>query len=163
MIVRLGRPIALLMIAAALLASWAAHAQTLGPQKPSQVVDVALELGAADCTNVGKKFDTLLGADGSQKAFAIPQGQVLVVTAIELLGFGANPGAQVQTRIFRGVGQTVNNVAIRESVADPSGRIFQIYEFSPGMVVASGGEVCTNNNLNITVSGRLRGYLTNSN
>jgi hypothetical protein len=105
------------------------------------------------------KFDTRLLPDGTEAPFEIPAGQVLVVTAIELLGFGAAPGSGVQTRIFRGVGLTVNHAAIRESVADASGRIFQIYEFNPGLVVQSGGEVCTNNNLNIVTTGFLRGYL----
>jgi hypothetical protein len=142
----------------AVLAASAARAQ-IGARKPSEVVDVDLQLGSAACTNVGTKFDTRLASDGSEVPFAIPEKQVLVVTTIEILGFGATPGASVQTRIFRGVGLQVNNVAIRESSADAGGRIFHIYQFDPGMIVASGGEVCTNNNLGITTTGRLRGYL----
>jgi hypothetical protein len=65
----------------------------------------------------------------------------------------------VQTRIFRGIGLSVNLAAIRESIADGTGRIFHVYEFEPGLVVEAGGEVCTNNNLNITTTGVLRGYL----
>jgi hypothetical protein len=53
----------------------------------------------------------------------------------------------------------VNSPAIRESQADSNGRIFHIYEFDPGMIVPAGGEVCTNNNLGLTTTGRLRGYL----
>lgn len=147
------------VVMAALWAASAAHAD-IGPRKPSEVVDVDLTLTSASCTNVGTKFDTQLGPDGSEVPFAIPAKRVLVVTTIELLGFGANPGANVQTRIFRGVGLTVNGAAIRESTADAGGRIFHIYQFDPGLVVASGGEVCTNNNLGITTTGRLRGFLT---
>lgn len=123
-------------------------------------MDVALDLGSVACTNAGTKFDKRLQADGSEVPFEIPEKQVLVITAIEILGFGASPGALVQTRIFRGVGLTVNNVAIRESAADAGGRIFHIYQFDPGLVVASGGEVCTNNNVGITTTGNLRGYLS---
>ena len=145
-------------IVLALLWTAGAAGADIGPRKPSEVVDVELTLGSAACTNVGRKFDSLLAPDGSETDFAIPAKRVLVVTAIELLGFGAPAGAGVQTRIFRGVGLSVNNVAIRESVADASGRIFHTYEFDPGVVVASGGEVCTNNNLDITTTGRLRGF-----
>jgi hypothetical protein len=144
-----------------LMLLWAVAAGAdIGPKKPSEVVDVALTLGSGACTNTGTKFDTVLAPDGSQTAFTIPEKRVLVVTAIELLGFGATPGALVQTRIFRGVGLSVNGVAIRESAADAGGRIFHTYQFDPGVVVASGGEVCTNNNLGITTTGTLRGYLT---
>jgi hypothetical protein len=136
-----------------------AGAQGLGPATPADVVDVVVETDSGSCANVGTKFDTRLLADGSEAPFVIPAGQVLVVSQIELLGFGAAPGDGVQTRIFRGVGFNVNLAAVRESIADGSGRVFQIYQFEPGLVVASGGEVCTNNNLNITTTGFLRGYL----
>jgi hypothetical protein len=136
-----------------------ATAQALGPASAAAIVDVQQDTDSGNCVNVGMKFDTRLLADGGEAPFEIPAGQVLVVRQIELLGFGAAPGDGVQTRIFRGVGFRVNLAAIRESIADGSGRIFQIYQFDPGLVVASGGEVCTNNNLNITTTGILRGYL----
>ena len=131
----------------------------IGPRKASEVVDVDLTLGSAACANTGTKFDRLLAPDGSEAEFTIPAKRVLVVTAIDLLGIGAAPGALVQTRIFRGVGLSVNVAAIRESAADASGRIFHTYQFDPGIVVASGGEVCTNNNLGITTTGKLHGFL----
>jgi hypothetical protein len=151
--------IALTALAMVFTAS-ATQAQNLGTIKPSQVVTLELNLSSANCTNTGVKFDTLLASDGTERPFVIPAGQVLVITGIDLLGFGASSGALVQTRIFRGIGLDVNLVAIRESSANSSGRIFHTYEFSPGVVVASGGEVCTNNNTNITTTGSLRGFLT---
>ncbi len=146
--------------AAFLLGAPAVEAQALGPASAADVVDVQQETDSAACTNVGTKFDTRLLADGSEAPFEIPEGQLLVVRQIELLGFGAAPAAGVQTRIFRGIGFRVNLAAIRESIADGTGRIFHIYEFEPGLVVEAGGEVCTNNNLNITTTGVMRGYLT---
>jgi hypothetical protein len=142
-----------------LAATSSANAQLLGPASVADIVDVEINIASATCANVGAKFDTRLNPDGTQTPFDIPAGRVLVVTSIDILGFGATPGEGVQTRIFRGVGLTVNVPAIRESTADASGRIFHIYEFDPGLVVASGGEVCTNNNLNITTTGMLHGYL----
>ena len=136
----------------------AAHADP-GPRRASEIVDVEQGLGSDNCTNVGRKFDTLLAPDGTESPFAIPEKRVLVITGIQILGFGAGAGQNVQTRIFRGVGATVNSVAIQESRADAEGRILHRYEFTPGVVVASGGEVCTNNNLGITTTGQLRGYL----
>jgi hypothetical protein len=153
-----GSLIALTALTMVLTAS-ATHAQSLGTIRPSQVVTLDLNLGSANCANTGKKFDTLLASDGTEAPFVIPSGQVLVITGIDLLGFGASPGALIQTRIFRGIGFDVNEVAIRESIADSNGRIFHTYQFTPGVVVASGGEVCTNNNANITTTGSLRGFL----
>ncbi len=153
---RLGTAAALTTV---LLGGTGAAAQVLGPSAPTDIVEVMLETNSPACTNAGTKFDTRLMPDGTEAPFVIPAGQVLVVTEIDILGFGAAPGAGVQTRIFRGVGMEVNIAAIRESIADGTGRAFHIYDFDPGIVVASGGEVCTNNNLNITTTGRLRGYL----
>jgi hypothetical protein len=151
------------MVLAVLAALFAADVRAIAPAKPSDVVDVELRLFAGDNCSLpvfGGKFDTRLQPNGSQAAFTIPPGRVLVVTAIELLGFGASPGTLVQTRIFRGAGSVANHVAIRESHADAGGRIFHIYEFDPGLVVASGGEVCTNHNLfDFTTVGYLRGFL----
>lgn len=143
-----------------LLAALHSPVLALEPTTPDQIVTVAQDLGSSNCTNTGRKFDTLLAPDGTATPFSIPAGQVLVVTAVELLGFGATPGLNIQTRIFRGIGLTVNLAAIRESLADVNGRIFHIYQLSPGVVVASGGEVCANNNSNLTTTGKLRGYLT---
>ena len=75
-------------------------------------------IGSPACTNAGTKFDTRLMPDGTEAPFVIPARRVLVVTEIDILGFGAAPGAGVQTRIFRGVGMEVNIAAIRESIAD---------------------------------------------
>ena len=128
----------------------------------SNFVEVALHSGSADCVNTGRKFDTLLLPDGMEVDFEIPAEHVLVVTEIELLVFGADPGDGVQTRIFRGIGQSVNLAARRESTASADGRIFEFYEFNPGIIVAGGGEICTNNsslNGSTSVSGHLRGYL----
>lgn len=149
---------AVVLASAALLGGTEATAQALGPQAAADIVELVLETNSAACTNTGTKFDTRLMPDGTSIPFDIPAGQVLVVTEIELLGFGAAPGSGLQTRIFRGIGLAVNLAAIRESIADGTGRAFHFFEFNPGIVVASGGEVCTNNNLNITTTGRLRGY-----
>lgn len=126
---------------------------------PGQFVSLSMSPFADDCTNVGKKFDTLLNADGTSEPFEIPAGMVLVINDVEILGFGITPGEQVQTRIFTGVGLNVNSVARLETEADADGRTFDIFSFTPGVVVASGGEVCVNNSENATNSGNLRGYL----
>lgn len=126
---------------------------------PGQFISVLMSPFADDCTNTGSRFDTLQNPDGTEVPFEIPEGQVLVVTDIEILGFDATPGDNVQTRVFTGIGLAVNNVSRRESVASAEGRLFDIFAFNPGIVVPSGGEICINNSGGATNSGRLRGYL----
>ena len=52
--------------------------------------------------------------------------------------------------------------ASRESFTNSLGRISHVYEFSPGAVVASGGQICANSNNfdDLPMSGVLRGFLT---
>jgi hypothetical protein len=154
--------VAVLAIGASLVLTQPLLASQLLISRPSDVVDLDATLLSDGCTNPpgARTFDTRLLPDGTEEEFEIPPGQVLVVTAVEILGFGASSGANIQTRLFRTVGLQAHNAAIRESFASSSGRIFHIYEFSPGLVVASGGQVCTNSNdPGVTLTGRLRGFL----
>jgi len=106
-------------------------------------------------------FNGLLGPDGSQTAFTIPPGSALFITAVDLLGVDAAPGAGIQTRLFRGVlGTGFSVFSIRESVAGPDGRVFHRYEFPSGVEVASAGVVCANSNDNdLVMSGFLYGFV----
>jgi len=106
-------------------------------------------------------FNVLVGPDGSETVFTIPSGSVLVITAVDVLGFDAAPGAGIQTRLFRGVlGTGFSVFSLRESVAGPDGRIFHRYEFPSGVEVASAGLVCANSNNNdLVMSGFLYGFV----
>ena len=130
---------------------------TLGSER---IVEVEAGLTSNTCGNPpqAQRFDTALLPDGTSVEFVIPENHVLIVTEVEVLGFGGSAGDEVQTRLFRGDGVRAKSVARRESIS-PNGRIFHIYDFNPGIVVPAGGEVCMNNNLGLTLTGFLRGYL----
>ena len=104
-------------------------------------------------------FDTILASDGTRSAFSIPAGKVLVITAVDLLGFGVAGNAGIQTRLWRGQ-HSIEIFSIRESLATSAGRIFHRYVFPSGVEVANSGKVCTNANDNdLVTSGFLYGYL----
>jgi hypothetical protein len=90
----------------------------------------------------------------------IPTKAALVVTNIEVLGFGGVAGDNNQVRIFTGVDPALNVVARREQFFNADGRVFYVMEFDPGVVVPSGAVVCMNNSDAATLTGTLRGYLT---
>ena len=105
-------------------------------------------------------FNTILNSDGSSGAFTIPAGTVLVITAVDVFGFGVGANASIQTRLFRGGSAGMDIVARRESEANAAGRIYHRYEFPSGLEVNSAGRVCVNANDNdLGFSGFLYGYL----
>lgn len=126
----------------------------------TQIVTLRADISSVGaCPGFGGKsgnFNSLLASDGSSAAFTIPPGTVLVVTAVDLLGFDAAPNAGIQTRLFRGG----TEFSIRESNAGADGRIFHRYEFPSGVEVASPLSVCANaNDNNLVFSGFLYGFL----
>jgi len=129
----------------------------------TQLVTLQAPLSAvAACPGFGTSlnFNTVLNSDGSTGAFTIPAGTVLVVTAVDILGFDATPGTNEQTRLFRGINPNLAEFSIRESFANTAGRILHRYEFPAGVEVASSGIVCANANDNsLVLSGFLYGYL----
>jgi hypothetical protein len=140
----------------ALLASLAALAPA-----PSDLVVLDAGLQSDTCANPvdAATFDTRLLPDGSEEPFEIPDGKILVVTDIELLGFGGPAGVNNQIRIFTGIGLSKQIVATREATLSPDGRVFHVLQFNSGIVVPPGGEVCMNSSSNLTLTGRLRGVL----
>jgi hypothetical protein len=143
------------------------RAADLGPKDTSQLVDVQANVGSGPCPGgAGFKFDQLLRPDGSKAPFVIPAGKLLVITGIEIVGFSFAPGDTAQTRVSRHFGpQGIPNnlIARRESTANAEGRIFHVYEFAPGVAVASDVSVCVDSNLIRSVppiDAILRGYLT---
>jgi hypothetical protein len=132
---------------------------------PAQTQLVTLEaplssVGACPGFGTSINFNTVLNSDGSTAAFTIPAGTVLVVTAVDILGFDAAAGTNEQTRLFRGINPNLAEFSIRESFANTAGRIFHRYEFPAGVEVASPGIVCANANDNdLVLSGYLYGYL----
>jgi len=130
--------------------------QPVSVQAPISSVGACSPLGGQSAN-----FNVLVGPDGSETVFTIPSGSVLVITAVDVLGFDAAPGAGIQTRLFRGVlGTGFSVFSLRESVAGPDGRIFHRYEFPSGVEVASAGLVCANSNNNdLVMSGFLYGFV----
>jgi hypothetical protein len=153
------------IVLAGLLAAPASLALAFGPRTPSQIVDVSLGVRnrrQPACRENDQIFDKVLRPDGSEAPFSIPDGQVLVITAIELRGFARNPGEVVTTFIHRDFGDHGNHVATRISRADFGHHYFHIYQFNPGVVVASGGRVCVefgDSESSDSLTGHLRGFL----
>jgi len=137
-----------------------AQAGVLAPKRSSDVVRVAGE--TSDCPPFltgGRKFDTVLHPDGTTEPLEVPNKRVLVVTDVEILGFGGTPGDNNQVRLF--VGTEANGIQLvsrREQHFDADGRVFYVLSFSPGIVVPSGGVICMNNADNVTLVGTLTGY-----
>jgi len=144
-----------------------AHAGVLAPKRASDVVRVSGDLGSGDCSphlGAGRQFDTVLRPDGTTEPLEVPKKRVLVVTDVEILGFGGTPGDNNQVRLF--VGNPTNGlqlVSIREQRFDADGRVFYVMSFDPGVVVPSGGLICTNNSDNVTLTGTLTGYFAKQN
>jgi hypothetical protein len=135
-----------------------AQAGVLAPRKASDLV-VVEESGSGDCP-VGTQFGSQILPDGTTRPFVIPNKRVLVVTDIEILGFGGAAGTNNQVRVFAGTPSAVNQVLRREQRFDADGRVFYVIDLDPGFVVPSGGVVCMNNSDNVTLTGFLRGYVT---
>ena len=77
-------------------------AGTLGPKKASELVRVIPASPPNPCVNIAlNKVDTLVSADGSQSSFVIPDGKVLVVTAVSALISGAPPNTSLVGALFR--------------------------------------------------------------
>jgi len=128
---------------------------------PSELVLLKAGLTSNGCVNPpgATMFDTRLLPDGTDEPFTVPEGKVLVVTDIEVLGFGGPAGDNTQTRIFSGIGFATHEVAVREAIQNADGRVYHVLQFNSGFVVPTGGEVCMNNSDNLTLTGRLRGAL----
>ena len=139
-----------------------AQAGVLAPRRASDVVRVDGGIGSGDCSpylGAGRQFDTVLHPDGTTEPLEVPGKRALVVTEVEILGFGGTPGDGNQVRLF--VGTPANGLSLvsrREQPFDGDGRVFYVLSFTPGIVVPSGGLICMNNSDNATLTGALSGY-----
>jgi len=132
-------------------------ASALEAKKPSQLV--TLEANELCDLNRGQIYDARVLPDGSTAPFAIPQGQVLVVTRWMFRFGGGTPGnaAFAYLRIegsAAGIGQG-------PFVYDAQGRGVGSFELSA--VVGAGTQLCgTNSDLagGVSLGGFLEGYLT---
>jgi hypothetical protein len=130
------------------------------------MVDV---LTQASCTTIlsgSVKFHVRLLEDGSQEfPFAIPDGDVFVVTSVELQSAGGTAGTYPSTRLYReGATTTATVFATRQEPGVRSdGRLLHLYEFPGGIVVGNGVSLCadvTDSSLLGSLSGIAHGYFT---
>jgi len=145
------------MLLACAAAALPGSASALEAKKPSQLVT----LKASDqCDlNRGQIYNLRILSDGSTAPFAIPQGQVLVVTRWMFRFGGGTPGnaAYAYLRIegnLEGIGQG-------PFVYDAEGRGVGSFELSA--VVGAGTQLCGTNSDDagvVSLGGFLEGYLT---
>jgi hypothetical protein len=144
-----------------------AHAGVLAPKRASDVVRVSGDISSGDCSpylGFGRQFDTVLHPDGTSEPLEVPKKRALVVTNVEILGFGGSTGTNDQVRLF--IGTPTNGLQLvsrREQRFDADGRVFYVLSFEPGLVVPSGGLICMNDSSNVTLAGTLTGYFTKQN
>ena len=145
-----------------LFATYAAAAP-LGPAKPSQVVLLRQNfLDFIECGASGAApFDRQIMPDGSDVAFQIPAGQVLVATemTVYIAGFSSISSFVLLELGFEQGSGPLNAVAYAGFPTDASGNAFGAQQFSPGVIFKSGKSVCAlpdGANVHLT----LLGYLT---
>jgi hypothetical protein len=78
-----GESIVVRAIVASVLLASSANAAALAPKKPSEIVTLMSSTAATCGVGIGQVVDRRIQADGTNVAFGIPAGKVLVVTGIE--------------------------------------------------------------------------------
>jgi hypothetical protein len=146
-----------------LLVSTAATAGTLAPRRASDLVVVEAPLFADCAPQLGGSsaiFNTEVRPDGTTAPLSLPPNRALVVTYVELLGFGGTPGDNNQVRLWRGTDATGLEIfSQREAYFNADGRTTFEISFPTGVVIPAAGKVCVNDSDNVTYTGRLHGYL----
>jgi hypothetical protein len=118
----------------------------------------------------GELFDKATSPDGSFSTFAIPAGQVFVITSLAVEGGtgvpSATPGNPVQTALR--INNSVYALTIQNSDIGAS-KSFSLHEtFPTGIVVRSGNPICVEAQDVVTAAsvgaaGVINGYLTTDN
>lgn len=123
----------LVAVVATAAAASLATAGVLAPSKASDAVTLKWD-GATGCISGLVDASQRLLPDGSQSAFAIPEGRVLVVTSGHFTVSGGDPGAIVLPQLeVNGAG-----VPIEVLVAlDGGGRGYASFQVPPGIVIRS--------------------------
>jgi hypothetical protein len=136
--------------------------------KPSQLVTVSAHLeGFCPDPVGGKAFNRFENSDGSESIFGIPGGQVLIITAAEVIGTNpASAGHAGLASLSRiGVPGFNNEIAVVRGTIDSAGTFSGQFDLPIGAVVKPGVRLCgtvrdLNSGGDISVSGVIRGYLT---
>ena len=139
----------------------ASNARATDP-KPSQLITV--KTGSTTCSAgpfSGKAFDEAPNPDGTQGAFSIPAGQVLVITDTALGGTGGGVGNRGELDVLAlPAGSRFNQSFI---TIDSSGSMTRQFTFPSGVAVKSGVTLCAfaideTVGASITVDGTVHGY-----
>lgn len=115
------------------------HAGPLAPTKASQVV--TLTRTSTTCGPPGSYELEQVLPDGSLAPFAIPEKSVLVVTGYQVSQNG-NGGAIAGHTILFGLLAAGVNQALETVVADPNSAYSATRSLAPGIIVASGMQLC---------------------
>jgi hypothetical protein len=121
----------------------------LAPKKPSQLVMLyCAGSGGSGCT-IDASNGTTIHPDGTgTSGLAIPPGQVLIVTSVELWSNGGAPGAAFACYFGNGSlsGANYAQVAVLGGTYNPDGGGHVTRDFSSGLVVNTAGLqiVCDN-------------------
>jgi len=117
--------LAILTPVLALSLTTVAHAGALAPTKPSQVVMLTSDGTTASCPSGGaatRAINTIVMRDATTASFAIPTGQVLVVTGVDWAhAWPGNIGNSIQVTLRLGTGATRVWEDVAQVEANPSG------------------------------------------
>jgi hypothetical protein len=147
----------------ALLLALPAHAGVIGPKRPSDLVNViALSgLSGMTCSGLALAFDTRVTADGDRVPFAIPPGQVFVVTGLEWDTYGGSATKQVIASVVMNKPAVCDNTfAGSSAVPDATGGAAGNITFPTGIAIRPGIELGLFALNGIPYRGKLTGYFT---
>lgn len=135
-------------IAAALIClalASAAPAGVVAPAKPSQLTDVTTTAASPACSAVSGsvEIDGVQKADGTTSTpFAIPLGQVFVVTEIDVSSI-ISAAHKFGVTVFRqAAGGSTSNVTSFDGSSDANGVVHVSLTFPTGASVKSGTKLC---------------------
>lgn len=124
-----------------LVGAGVASAGPLAATRASQLVTLRPIPGAACAVGSGFLLDARILPDGSYEPFAIPNGQVLVLTGISWSTIGAvGEDSEISLRINPSGALVFHATAIVDSLNNGSGNVAV-----PGIVVRSGSQLCFEN------------------
>jgi hypothetical protein len=133
------------------LGAVAARAE-LGPTKPSQLVTIISGSTGCGLSGTGKAID---GVGNGGALLAIPKKEVLVITDIEVLQFGLDPGGT--GFVAFDLEPENRNYFSMFVTAGPTGNAYGQRTFQNGIVVKPGTTICS---FQDNASWTLHGYFT---